>query len=133
MQGKVQSKEKPELTMSQQFRITQPDEQDAIFVPRSDWERIKKKCGRIKAGGSVFGSIGFIFSGIAGTALVTALTLPQALESSRVICWVAFAISIVVATLSLYFSHIQSKELITSKDDVLEEMEYLEKKYKGQR
>ena len=121
--------QKHKLTLSQKFTIEQPDEEDASFVPRADWERLKKKCERIKSSGSIFKPIGFTFLGIAGTALVTAFTLPTVLESSRVICWAVFALSIIVAILSLYFSHVQDKGLITSKDDVLDEMEHLEKRY----
>ena len=129
--GKQKEKQAPELTMSQQVKIVQPRRQDGIFMLKSDFERIKTMVKRIKKSNSVFNSVGFTFLGVACTAFITALTLPVVEESSRVICWAVFAVSIIVATLALYFSHARSKELKNSKDSVLEELEYLEERYKG--
>jgi len=129
--SREEEKLESKLTVSQKFTIVQPEQEDAAFIPKSDWERLKKKCERIKPSGSVFNSIGFTLIGISATALVTAITLPSVVESSRVICWSVFAVSFIGAILSLYFSREQRKQLTTSKDDVLDEMEHLEKRYKG--
>ena len=130
MSGKEEKLES-ELTVSQQFTIVQPEQEAATFIPKSDWERLKKKCERIKSSGSVYNSLGFAFIGISGSALLAALTLPSVAGSLKTICWSVFAVSFIVAILSLYFSREQRKQLTASKDEVLDEMEHLENRYKG--
>jgi hypothetical protein len=133
MAVKVKNRQKPHLIVSQQFKVVQPYKQNAFLISSDDWGRIKKECMHIRPYRSVFKNIGFTSIGIAGSAFFAALTSSEAITFSKMMCWDLFIVFISIAILSLYYSYLQGRETTASTNDILEDMEHLEKKYTGQK
>jgi hypothetical protein len=130
---KEKKRKEPHFIVSQQFKVAQPYEQNAFLISSDDWGRIKKECLRIRPYHSVFNNIGFASIGLAGSAFFAALTSSEVITSSKMIFWALFLVFIITAILSFYYSHLQRRDTITSTNDILEDMECIEKKYTNQK
>jgi len=121
---------KSNITVTKEYQITQPESEDAYGIPKSDWDRLRNKIELIRPLRiPVWSSIAFLFFGISGTALLTILTLPEVSETRHTICWLVFAVSLVVGLFSLIIDHQQRKGQMDTKNEILDDMKHLETKH----
>ena len=121
------TEQRASFKVSRDYEVVRPGTEKAYMVPISEWDNLRKKVDRMESGGSMFHTIGAVLLGIAGTALVGALTLPEAAVQSgvptRLSCWALFAVTLICGLLSLCFVWRQRKTLANSKEDFLSEMD----------
>ncbi|MBI1924438.1 hypothetical protein HYR99_09320 [Candidatus Poribacteria bacterium] len=114
------------IPVSQKYKMLIPVEEDAYMIPISDWNNLHEKIKRIDSTtGLLFHTIGSVLLGVAGSALVGALT-----SQNQIPCWAIFAVSLISGLLSLYFASQQRKLDIYSKDDILKEIHRIERRYR---
>lgn len=114
------------IQFAQKYNILTPVEENAYMIPISDWNRLQEKIKQIDStAGLLFHTIGSVLLGVAGSALVGALT-----SQNQIPCWAIFAVSLISGLLSLYFASQQRQLDIYSKDDVLKEIHRIEQRYR---
>ena len=127
------NEQKSHISASQDFEIQQPGRGRAYLVPVLEWDHLKGKVLRIESGGLGFQTAGSVFWGIAGTAIVGALSIPKDFAvvgaSSIHVCWGIAIIGVICGSMSLYFAGRQRKLGTYTKQDVILEMEQVEKRY----
>ena len=69
--------EKIKASISHRFELEYSDVERAHLVPKSDWQRLRNRIGRIRSPNLVFLNLGFLFIGIGGTALFTANNITE--------------------------------------------------------
>jgi hypothetical protein len=120
-------------SLKQDYVLTIPAQQVALPIPRPDWDYLRGAIQRIQYPSSTYEVIASAALGIAGSALVAALTLPRELlignTPSFVISWCAFGVFAFGGALSLMFSFKQKRLLSCTKDDVLAEMKRIEQRF----
>lgn len=126
------SEQKPPFTISQNYEILELEKGKAYPIPVSDWDYLKKKVERIGPTSLTFHTIASVLLGVAGTALVSALTLPNVMTQTGYfavwVSWLVFGVTSISGLLSWYFSRRERKVLACSKGDFLEEMVRLERR-----
>jgi len=129
----VRTRNKPNqaiLNLNQQIEVARPQILGGIVILKMDLRRIKTMVARIQQPNSFFNSIGYTFIGIAATFFASVLILPNGVFPKSV-CWTIFLVSVVVVILSFTISHFQHKGLQDSKENVLDELDFIERKYGG--
>lgn len=103
-------------------------------IPDSEWAYLHQKVGKLEQPKILYQALGSASFGVAASALVAALTISKDLvisdSPSKVLCWVLTLCFTVIGVLSTYFGTQQKHLLLRSKDDVLAEMERIEKRYR---
>ena len=124
-----------EIAVTQDYVIPERETERAYVVPISDWGHLRKKVDRVESGGSMIHTLGAVLLGVAGTALVGALTLPEAAVQfgvpARWFCWALFAGTLGSGGLCWYFVSRQRKMLASCKEDVLSEMDRIKERQGG--
>ncbi len=121
-------------TLSQDIELSILSKTRGVAMLESDWDYLKTKVANIRTPGSVFHTLGAVALSVAGSAVLVALTLPPALAIGTVpahfVCWGVAATFGVAGALCLIFSSQQKRTLICSADDVIVEMERVERRYR---
>jgi len=129
------SEQRASFNVSRDYEVVRPGIERAYVVPISDWDNLRKKVDRVESGGSMFHTIGAVLLGIAGTAFFGALLLPETAVQfgvpTRVLCWALFTVTLISGLLCLYFASRQPKMVANCKEDVLSEMDRVEKHQGG--
>jgi biotin carboxyl carrier protein len=116
-----------------EYMVLRMQKENAYPIMVSDWDYLKKKVEQIQLLGALWYSIGSALLGIAGTAIVGALTLTEAASKIgrpvEAVCWAIGMASLVCGSLTFCFAHRVGKQSGRSKADVLAEMERLESKF----
>jgi len=127
------NEQKSHISATQDFEIQKPARGRAYLVPVLDWDHLKEKVRGIESSGLNFQTAGSIFWGIAGTAFVGALSVPKDLTvmgaPSVHFCWGIAIIGVICGSMALYFAGRQRKLSNHTKQDVISEMERIEKRY----
>jgi len=101
-------------------------------MPNSDWAFLKKKVDEIDSGGHLFQYIGSASIGVAGSAALAALTLPDGNTkwggSTTFISWFVCVAAIIFAVLCFVCAAKLAKAVVCSKKNVLEEMGQIEQR-----
>jgi hypothetical protein len=120
------------LPLSQEFQVRRPVEEQGFMVTDSDWAYLRNKVSNIGPSGVWYNTAGSIALGIAGSALVGALTVPKDLSiydiPSKIICGTAFLICVISGSMAFYFSSAQRKVSGRTIEDAMEEMNRIEKR-----
>ncbi len=108
--------------------------QDGMPMPLSEWERIKKKVQRIPARPRLFASVASTCVGGLIAAVISAATAFSSLpKNTRMPSLVAMSVVASVCLTGLVLSLVAMKRettgIETSKEDVLEDMEEIEKRF----
>jgi hypothetical protein len=125
----------PSFKMSQDYELVAPQKKRAYPILVEEWLHLKDKISAITDDANLYHTIGSILLGVAGSALVAALTLD--LPNSElgttamplIIAWFIFATAIICGALSLWFGWKQREIQSSSTQDVLQQMELIEKRY----
>jgi len=127
----------PSFKMSQDYELITPKKKRAYPILVEEWEHLKSKIRKIRDNANLYHTIGSILLGVAGSALVAALTLelPKA-EGGRtpmpiIIAWFTFVAALISGLLSLFFANTQREVQSTSASEVIEHMELIERRYEG--
>lgn len=123
------NKQEPSLTISHKWEIKRPGKEEAYIVPKSDWIRLRKRVQRIKSPSRIFLSVGYLLFGVAGTALISAISLIGSGDHRSLIYWAIFAITSICGGVCLLFNRYQRKQETSLKEDALDCMSEIEEKY----
>ena len=131
--GAYMDEQKSHISVSQGFEVHKPQKGKAYIIPVQEWDHIKQRIGRIESIGLGFHTAGSLLLGVAGTAIVAALTMPPGTTvfntPSNQICWGIGLVSGICGAMALYFASRQRDIMSYSKQDVISEMDHIEKRY----
>ena len=125
----------PEFKMSQNYEVMPPQKKSAYPILIEDWEHLKSRIRKISDNANFYHTIGSILLGVAGSALIAALTLniPEVVEGEMplelLVAWFIFASAVASGLLSLHLGGSQRKVQSANVEDVVELMEFIENKY----
>lgn len=126
------SPEKMNLVITEDYQVYPPKPQGAYPVHENDWERIKRMVRAIVPEDSSFQTGSGIFFGIFVTALFTIIGFSASKdvpEWARITAWVGLSLGLAMAGVLYYLGGKQKKTVTLSSQNVIEEMERLEKEY----
>lgn len=129
----------PSFKMSQDFELVPPQKKRAYPILIEEWEHLKGRIRSIRDTANVYHTVGSALLGVAGSALVAALTLdiPTKEDSSTpmpiMISWFIFASATVCGGLSLFFGRAQRKVQGSTATDVVAQMELIQKRYEAEK
>ena len=122
------------LPISQDLEVRPPVSEQGFTVTDSDWSYLRKKISQISTGEIGYHTAGSVCLGIAGSAFVAALTLPENTiiygTRSSLVCWGVVILFGICGVMAYIFSQGQRKLTVRTKDGVMEEMERIEKRCK---
>jgi uncharacterized membrane protein YuzA (DUF378 family) len=120
------------LPISQDFEVRPPVSEKGFTVTDSDWSYLHKKISQISTGEIGYHTAGSVALGVAGSALIGAITLPESTKlygmQSSLLCWFLFGLFGICGLMAFLFSREQRKFTVRSKNDALEEMSRIEKR-----
>src|SRR5438094_661645 len=94
--------------VSQDYTILEPKSGPAFIIPCSDWERLKKRLGRVSTPPWFFENVAPAFAGVGLTMVVSILVgmLPSPSDhpNALVIAWSVFVVAMLCSILSFYFA-----------------------------
>ncbi len=118
--------------MSQDYEIAQPKRKWlTLFLL---WDFLIGKIESISDDENIYHTIGSIFLGVAGSALIAALTLDLPSDDGYMprqilISWYVFWASLICGVLSMFFGRKNKKINRTSAKDIVQQMRLIEKRY----
>ncbi len=127
--------DEPSFKMSQDYELITPKKKSAYPILVEEWVHLKTKIKLISDNANLYHTVGSIFLGVSGSALVAALTLniPDASEGviamPIILSWFIFISASICGVLSLVFGSKQRKVQASSADDVIQHMDLIEKRY----
>jgi hypothetical protein len=130
--------EESSFKMSQDYEVVPLRKQRAYPILIEEWQHLKEKIRQIHDDANFYHTIGSVLLGVAGSALLTALTLdipkPQGTTTMPmpiVISWFTFLATAACGSLSLYFGKTQRDVQRSNAAEVISHMELIEKRYEG--
>lgn len=119
------------LQITHNYSICKPEEEEAIPIPISDWSFLKEKLKKIEAPKNVFTLIGTTFLGIFTSGILAAFTLTKELEVYSFRIWFITIFSLVIGIILILVDFYYLKSYSSySKNQLVDEMDRIEKKYK---
>lgn len=120
--------------MSQDYEIAQPKKKMAYPILVEEWDFLIGKIESISDDENIYHTIGSIFLGVAGSALIAALTLDLPSDDGYMprqilIPWYVFWASLICGVLSMFFGRKNKKINRTSAKDIVQQMRLIEKRY----
>jgi hypothetical protein len=125
----------PSFKMSQDYELIAPQKKRAYPILVEEWNHLKSKISSITDDANFYHTIGSVLLGIAGSALVAALTLnlPQNTQGGMamplILAWFIFISAFICGGLSLLFGGKQRDIQNSSTQDVIQQMNLIEKRY----
>lgn len=125
----------PSFKMSQDYEILPPQKKRAYPILVEEWEHIKTRIRNIQDNVSFFHTTGSVLLGVAGSAIIAALTLnlPATAEGTVafpiLVSWSIFFLCLICGILSLYFASKQREIQRTTASDVIQQMSLIEQRY----
>lgn len=130
--------DEPSFKMSQDYELVPPRKQRAYPILVEEWQHLKEKIQQIRDDANFYHTIGSVLLGVAGSALVTALTLdipkPEGITTTPmplVIAWFVFVAAAACGALSLHFGKSQREVQNSNAKEVVSHMELIEKRYEA--
>lgn len=129
----------PSFKMSQDFELVPPQKKRAYPILIEEWQHLKKKIKSIRDNANIYHTIGSSLIGVAGSALVAALTLDIPVKEGTstpmpiVISWFIFITALVCGSFALFFGREQRKVQSSTVNDVVAQMELIEKRYEAEK
>jgi hypothetical protein len=128
--------DEPTFKMSQDYEIVPPRKQRAYPILVEEWLHLKEKVRQIRDDANFYHTLGSVLLGVAGSALLTALTLDipkvegvTATPMPILIAWFAFFSTAVCGGLAMYFGKSQREVQHSNAIEVISHMELIEKRY----
>ncbi|GAH58160.1 unnamed protein product [marine sediment metagenome] len=117
------------LTITHKYDLEYPEMEEAYLVPKSDWNRLRKRIERIKPPPTLFLTIGSVLLGVAATAFIGVLTLPDINGYKPLVCWAVFAVASVCGGFSLFFYRRERTRYTSANTDIIEYIDEINEKY----
>ena len=119
------------FNLSQDYKLITPKTKNAYPIFVEEWEYLKTKITAIADESNWFHTIGSIALGVSGSTFLTILTitLPESDKTTYIMLWALFGISLFGGILSLFFSYSQNKYKETRKEEIIEQMNIIEKRF----
>lgn len=123
--------------MSQDYELVTPKKKRAYPILVEEWEHLKTKISSIKDNANFYHTAGSILLGVAGSALIAAITLdmPEVVEGQTpmpiIIAWFSFITFGICGSLALLFGSKQREIQQTSTNEVIQQMTLIEKRYES--
>ncbi|HNT29322.1 MAG TPA: hypothetical protein PKL83_00030 [bacterium] len=127
--------QKTELKVSQDFELLLPQQQKAYPISKDEWTFLKEKVKTINNSSNIYHTIGSVFLGITGSALLAVFTYdkpnPITIEyNTRILITIsAFIVSLICGICLLVFGGKQKQLQEISAAEVIQHMELIEKRY----
>ena len=123
------AKEGNNYTYKEDRKVTLPVAHTSFAIEKREWNRLKDTVNRCSTDSQWFRSIAFCFFGIAGSAIITWLSLSsqKEVEQIRLILLIATIVSFLVGIIFLVFQLYINKKNGSSIDAIKSEIEYIEK------
>jgi hypothetical protein len=120
--------EKPPIKVSREFELVSPGGEKAFGMPISEWGFLKRKIKRMKSPDNLFLVIATIFLGVSGSNgyLIKFTKIEETLKDNLLI---SFFVTLLIGILCLLFHFLRGKEVACSKEDILDDMDRIEKTY----
>jgi len=125
--------------ISQDYELISPKKKRAYPILVEEWQYLKRKISTIRDDANLYHTIGSILIGVAGSALIAAITLDfpkvQGGQTAMpiIISWLIFVSSLVCGSLSLFFGYNQRKVQKVSALEVIEQMGLIEQRYETEK
>ena len=122
------------LPISQDLEVRPPVSEQGFTVTDSDWSYLRKKISQISGGEIGYHTAGSVAFGIAGSAFIGAITLPENTKlydiQSSLLCWGIVFLFSICGFMAFFFSRKQRQLTAQTIDDAIEEMNRIEKRCK---
>ncbi len=121
--------------LSQDYELVLPQKKRAYPILVEEWEHLKTRISNISDEASIYHTIGSVLWGVAGSALITALTFNESvgkggqMPSEILIAWFVFISCAFCGSLSLYFGGKQKALQHATASDVIQQMNLIERRY----
>ena len=121
--------------MSQDYELVAPQKKRAYPILVEEWLHLKARISAITDDANLYHTIGSILLGVAGSAFVVALTLPVPKSEQGemtiplIIAWFICATALICGGLFMFFGGKQREIQSSSTQDVIQQMELIEKRY----
>jgi hypothetical protein len=115
---------------SQDYEIIPPQRQKVYPISIKEWSNLKLKIKEIRDDANLYHTIGSVLLGTALSTFITAIITDFTNEKSLWICWSIFFVTGFSGILSLHFGQQQRKVQNRKSEDVIEQMDLIEDRYK---
>jgi len=119
---------KAPIKVSHDFELVSPVGQRGFGMPESEWRFLRRKINNMKSPDNLFLLIGFTLFGISGSNIFLVL-FTEIQKTIKVHLWVSFLSALIIGGLCLLFHFLRGKEVTHSKEDILDDMDRIEKTY----
>jgi hypothetical protein len=122
------------FNISQDYEILPPKKDKACPIPKIEWEYLKERIRKIGNIFNIYHASGAILLGFSGSAFINLFTNDFPIEnndmSAKFITCLAIAIlTLIIGGMSFYFGKQQKKVQSVASDDIITQMEIIEKRY----
>ncbi len=116
------------LSYKENRSVMLPPAHNSFAMDRREWERLKTTVESCKTNGQWFMSVAFCFFGIAGSAIVTWVSLlsQQGIDDIKLVLVLSAIASICIGLLCVWFQYLQNKNETSSIESIKKEIEYIE-------
>lgn len=127
--------DKSNVKVSHDFVVLLAKEKQSYSISIDEWGRLKTQIKNIKEDINIFYILSSVSLGIAGSALLTAMTLNcptmgNDISAPIIIVWFIFITSSLCGSITFLFGHNQRSKQEVSGSAIVKQMELIEKTYK---
>jgi len=122
------------IQLQQHLDVTVPVKEKGFAISNSDWHCLRQRIIKIELPNNLFHTIGTVALGVAGSAFVSMLALPQNLllygaPAHLIYCIFTF-LFIIIGVLSLIFNYKLKQAPQCTKEEALSEMDRIERRFR---
>lgn len=116
------------ITIKENRSVTLPTSHNFFAMDRREWNRLKNTVNSCRINGHWFMSVAFCFFGIAGSALITWLSLhsQQGIDNIKLVLLIGAIASCLIGILCVWSQSLQNKNQTTSIQSIKDEIEFIE-------
>lgn len=122
------------FNISQDYEILPPKKDKAYPIPKIEWEYLKERIRKIGNIFNIYHTSGAILLGFSGSAFINLFTNDFSNENNEmspkfIICLAIAILTLIIGGMSFYFGKQQKKVQSVASDDIITQMEIIEKRY----
>lgn len=131
--------EESNFKVSQDYEIVPPQKKRAYLILVEEWDYIKGQVSALKDNTNFWHTLGSVLLGIAGSGLLSAITLDipvpegdKRMPMPILISWGAFVVTGLTGCLCMYFAKAQQKVDAQTAGNAVAQMELIEKRFQAE-
>ncbi|MBU1202711.1 hypothetical protein KKH39_01570 [Patescibacteria group bacterium] len=128
--SQIKNNNDSDLEFSESCQIKSPEPRRGFPMFWPDWNRLKNMADKIKSPTSLWQVLGPAFFGIALSALIGGLTILEKDHPNKTLCYWLFLLFLIMGIFSLLIQRKHKEVSNFSKEQLIDEMNKLEKPYK---